>query len=347
MHKTIKTISVGGGYFAQFHLEAWQRLPNINLAAIVDTNANTHDTLKKEFPEALVFDSLEKAARQVDADIVDLVTPPATHHSLIKTALKCCPKALIVCQKPFCDSLSVATATTALATQQGREIVVHENFRFQPWYTKIKSLLNNKAVGQALQVTFRLRPGDGQGVNAYLDRQPYFQQMKRFLIHETGVHWIDVFRYLLGEPNAVSADLRRINPAIAGEDAGHFIFHYDNGLRAHFDGNRLLDHAADNTRHTMGEMMIEGTEGTITLNGDGEISLRCFSNKAPQSIPYDFELIGFGADCVRLLQAHVVDHLLHQTPLQNKASDYLQNLRIEEAIYTAAQSNSLISLGQE
>ena len=347
MHRTLKIISVGGGYFAQFHLEAWQRLPNTTLAAIVDTNETTRSTLCTKYPDALIASSLDEAARHVDADIVDIITPPATHRLLIQNAFNYCPAALVICQKPFCTSLQEATLITEQAKQQDRKIVVHENFRFQPWYLKIKSLLDSEVIGQALQVTFRLRPGDGQGADAYLERQPYFQQMQRFLIHETGVHWVDVFRYLFGEPDAFSADLRRINPAIAGEDAGYFIFHYDNGLRAQFDGNRLLDHAADNTRHTMGEMLIEGTEGSIALNGDGEISLRSFNNKIPRRIPYEFELIGFGADCVRLLQAHVAEHLLHQTLLHNSASDYLQNLRIEEAIYEAAQSHSLVSLSQE
>jgi len=82
--------------------------------------------------------------------------------------------------------------------------------------------------------------------DAYLERQPYFREMDNFLIHETGVHYIDVFRYLFGEPASLSAELQRLNPAIAGEDSGHFIFYYDNGLRVHFDGNRLLDHAAVN-----------------------------------------------------------------------------------------------------
>ena len=44
--------------------------------------------------------------------------------------------------------------------------------------------------------------------------------MPRFLIHETGIHLIDVFRYLLGEITGVFARLRRINPVIKGEDAG-------------------------------------------------------------------------------------------------------------------------------
>ena len=59
-------------------------------------------------------------------------------------------------------------------------IAVHENFRFQPWFLrKIFKILKSNLLGEMFQVSFRMRPGDGQGPNAYLDRQPYFQNMKK------------------------------------------------------------------------------------------------------------------------------------------------------------------------
>jgi len=47
-----------------------------------------------------------------------------------------------------------------------------------------RHLVDAGRIGMPLHVTFRLRPGDGQGPQAYLARQPYFQNMPRFLIHE-------------------------------------------------------------------------------------------------------------------------------------------------------------------
>ncbi|MFT7533929.1 MAG: putative dehydrogenase, partial [Gammaproteobacteria bacterium] len=122
--------------------------------------------------------------------------------------------------------------------------------------------------------SFIMLPGDGQGDGAYLDRQPYFQQMPRFLIHETAIHFIDTFRYLFGEPESVFADLRKLNPVISGEDAGYLMFNYADGKRALFDGNRHLDHAATHTRCTMGEALIEGSAGTLELKGDGSVLVR-------------------------------------------------------------------------
>ena len=88
---------------------------------------------------------------------------------------------------------------------------MHENFRFQPWHIKIKELLKNKYIGTPYQISFKMRTGDGQGKNAYLNRQPYFQKMERFLIHETGIHFIDLFRSLIksfGSSNPICSLMR-------------------------------------------------------------------------------------------------------------------------------------------
>jgi hypothetical protein len=48
-------------------------------------------------------------------------------------------------------------------------------------------------------------------------------------------------------------------------------------------GNRLADHKAENRRLTMGEMLIEGSEGTLRLDGDGGLWLRSHGEKHLQN----------------------------------------------------------------
>ena len=93
--------------------------------------------------------------------------------------------------------------------------------------------------------------------------------MPRFLIHETAIQLIDVFRYLCGEVTAVFAHLRRLNPAIRGEDADHVLFDFASGAAGLFDDNRLTGFAAANPRLTMGEMWLEGEAATLRLDGAG------------------------------------------------------------------------------
>ena len=70
------------------------------------------------------------------------------------------------------------------------------------------------------------------GPDAYLARQPFFREYTRLLVYETGVHFIDTFRFLLGEVTGVYARLRRLNPVIRGEDAGQLLLEFANGATA-------------------------------------------------------------------------------------------------------------------
>jgi predicted dehydrogenase len=326
----LRVACVGAGYFSRFHYESWARADRVDLVGSCN-----RDITKARATGLQAFDDLGAMLAVTQPDLLDIILPPVAHAATIRTALAAGIKS-IICQKPFCQSLAEAQSIAAEADAAGARIVVHENFRFQPWYRRIKAALDDGVIGTLHQMTFRLRPGDGQGPRAYLDRQPYFQKMERFLIHETAVHWVDTFRYLLGNPLSVYADLRQINPAIAGEDAGYVLFEHPGGVRALFDGNRHLDHAADNLRRTMGEALIEGTTGTLRLHGDGSVGHRRFGEMAETVIAPAVDWPGFGGDCVHALQMHVVSGLLEGTPLENLARDYLAVIRSEDAIYASA-----------
>jgi predicted dehydrogenase len=179
--------------------------------------------------------------------------------------------------------------------------------------------------------------------DAYLDRQPYFQTMERFLVHETAIHFVDTFRFLMGEVASVYADLRRLNPVIAGEDAGTIVFRFAGGQSGVYDANRLNDHVSDNPRRTMGEMWLEGVHGVLRLEGSGRLWWKPHGEDEVEH-PYAWNDRGFGGDCVFATQAHIAAHLLDGTPLETGAEDYLRNVEIEEAIYRSAAERRAIDL---
>ena len=335
---TLHVACLGAGYFARFHHDAWQRIDQAELRAVCDT-----DLSKAQASGATAYDDLASMLDETRPDIVDIATPPPTHADAIRTALAYTPR-VIICQKPFATSLEEARVLTELAHDAQIPLVIHENFRFQPWYRVMKTAIQDGQIGDVLQTTFRLRTGDGQGPDAYLDRQPYFQTMPRLLIHETGVHFVDVFRFLMGAPKAVYGDLRRMNPVISGEDAGYFLLSFESGARALFDGNRLLDHAAENLRTTLGEALIEGTTGTLSLDGRGAVHLRRFGKQEQQVLLSPQEWPGFGGDCVHALCAHIVEGLTSGTGFENEAYDYLGVIEITEAIYRSDKEGRRIEL---
>jgi D-apiose dehydrogenase len=338
----LKVVTVGAGYFSAFHHDAWVRLPEVDLAAVCDLDPAKAEAFAKRFGVPRHYADVAAMLDREQPDLVDIATPPGTHLALIRETMA--RRLPTICQKAFCRSLGEAREAVRVAEAAGTLLVVHENFRFEPWHQELKRQLDAGRIGEVYQVSFRLRPGDGQGPSAYLDRQPYFQAMERFLVHETAIHLIDVFRYLLGEPEAVMARLARLNPVIKGEDSGIILFEFAGNRRALFDGNRLVDHIADNRRLTMGELWAEGSMGVIRLDGYGRLFHRAFGSNEETPIAYDWEDRGFAGDSVLAFQRHVVDHLLGRGPIVNTASDYLRNLEIEEAVYMASAEARLVRL---
>jgi len=336
----LKVACIGAGYFSQFHYEAWRRIDEVQLVASVDVSL---DAAKKTGAPA--FRDLQVMLDEVEPDIVDIITPPSTHADTIKQAIDDGGVKLIICQKPFCQTYEEAEEVVALCEQAKVQLIIHENFRFQPWYRAMKQAAEDGMIGDVHQLTFKMRTGDGQGPNAYLDRQPYFQKMQKFLIHETGVHWIDTFCFLMGQPISVYADLRRMNDAIAGEDAGYFIMEFEKGQKALFDGNRHLDHASENCRLTFGECYLQGTLGTLSLDGTGSVFFRRFGARDAQLIfglenPHQ----GFAGDCVYHLQRHIIDAMINKAAVENSGREYLTIMRLENLIYQSAQSNQKLKI---
>lgn len=339
--ENLSVACLGAGYFARFHHDAWQRLDGVSLIACCDT-----DLSRAQAVSTAAFDDLGAMLDAVTPDILDIATPPETHVSSVMRALEA-GVGTIICQKPFCESLQQATELTAAASAAGVLLIVHENFRFQPWFRVIAAAIEAGEIGKVQQAGFRLRTGDGQGPDAYLERQAYFQTMPRLLVHETAIHYIDVFRYLFGEVQAVYADLRRLNPVIAGEDAGYIVFDMGNGVQALFDGNRHLDHAAENTRLTFGEGLFEGTRGSLSIRGDGQVRKRAFGHSDDHVILPAQDWEGFAGDSVYAFQQHVVSHLLHGTALETAAVDYLENIRLEQLVYRSSTEGRRLVAGSE
>jgi predicted dehydrogenase len=333
-HMTIKVAVAGTGYFSQFHLDGWSRLPEAQLVAVCSldpaglVDAAARYLIPRQFAEVgAMLDAVEP-------DLLDIVTPPAAHLPVLQEAAR--RGVDVICQKPLGGDLATARAMVQIADDAGITFVAHENFRFQPWYREARRLIEAGALGDIHNIGFRLRPGDGQGPRAYLERQPYFQEMPRFLIHETAIHMIDTFRYLLGEMSGVFARLR-LNPHIKGEDAGVVLFDFAGGAAGVFDGNRLVDFVADDPRLTMGEMLLEGAGGALRLDGCGRLWLKPHKQAEREHV-YQWRNQGYGGDCVRALQQHVLAHLRAGAPLENPGATYLRNLEIEDAIYRSAAS---------
>ncbi|HXW05782.1 MAG TPA: Gfo/Idh/MocA family oxidoreductase [Vicinamibacterales bacterium] len=337
--RRLRAVGVGAGYFAPFHYEAWTRIPEVELTAICDLREDRAASVGASYGVPRSYCDWRAMLDAEHPDFVDIVTPPDTHEEICGYAAE--RGVHIVCQKPLAPTLEASRRIVELAGRRGVRLMVHENFRWQPWYRAIKAVQVGGEIGEFTHIAFTMRTGDGWGPDAYLARQPFFRDYQRLLVYETGVHFIDTFRFLLGEVAGVFASLRRLNPLIRGEDAGQLLLTFVSGATAIWDANRYNESEARSPRFTFGRLRADATGGHLTLDPDSNIRIKPLG-EAERDLDYDRADVNFAGDCVYFLQRHFVDCMLSGRPFESSGLDYLRTIRVVEAAYASAASGQRI-----
>ena len=316
---TLKCVGVGAGYFSRYQYDAWSRIPEVDVVGICDHDRSRAEAAMHEFGIPRYYARYEDMLDAENPDFVDIITPPETHIRNLRGCHRHGASILFV-RSPWRPSYDESTAIVEAARRAGIRFMVHENWRWQPWYREIKRLMDDDVLGEVFSINFRMRTGDGWGDDAYLARQPFFRDYPRLLVYETGVHFIDTFRYLLGEINSVYARLRRLNPVIKGEDSGQLLLGFDGGATATWDSNRYNESDANDPRYTFGELRVDGSKGHLNLDADGDIVIKPLGKPSYQHrYPHGEE--GFAGDCVHRLQRHFVDCFRNGTPFESTGED--------------------------
>ncbi len=340
---TLRGVCIGAGYFGQFHYDAWSRISEAEIVACCDLDDARARAVCEQHGIPRHATDFRRALDEEKPDFVDVITPPATHLEICREAAA--RGIHVSCQKPLAPSWDEARELVALFDSSDARLMVHENFRFQPWHREIHRLIGSGAIGSKLHsLTFRSRPGDGSGADAYVARQPYFRDMPRFLIHETGIHFVDTFRYLAGDVARVWCHLRRLNPVIAGEDCGIVVLEFESGAVGIWDANRWNESDHPDPRYTFGEFLVEADGGAIRMDMDGALTIKPLGRPATPH-EYDRSRHGFGGDCCHATLRHFIERLIDGKPFETGGREYLENLRVEEALYESARTGGMVEVG--
>lgn len=321
MQSPLRGAIAGCGFFGQIHLEGWRRIPEAVIVAACDTDLGR----ARESAEQ-AFDSLERMLDAVKPDFLDIATRPELHLEMLrKAAERGIP---VICQKPMAPSWTDCLEMVRVAEAAGIPFMIHENWRWQPWYRVIADQMAAGNLGAPITYTFRTRKRDGAGPEPYV-LQPYFRTMPRLLLFETLVHHIDAARFLFGELHSIYAKLRRVNPVILGEDQVLMVATHTSGLSGIIDGNRFLDLAPDSP--SLGDAFFEFENGALRLDATGDV-LR--STPAGDELLWKNVVVaGYRGDSVRATSQHFVRALAAGEPFETGGVDYLSTVAAVEAGY--------------
>src|SRR5687767_61291 len=78
----MKIALIGAGYFARFQADAWRRIPEVELVAIVDPAIEKAAEFAKQFHIPRVFPSVAEMLAAEHPKLVDIATRPESHLEL-------------------------------------------------------------------------------------------------------------------------------------------------------------------------------------------------------------------------------------------------------------------------
>jgi predicted dehydrogenase len=340
----LRGVGIGAGYFAPFQYEAWTRIPEVEITAICDRSEPKARALMAQFDIPRYYDDWKRMIDTERPTFVDIITPPEAHEEMCDFAAS--RRVSIICQKPLAPTTEASKRIVESARAADVRFMVHENWRWQPWYRKIKGISEAGTIGTFTHIHSLTRLGDGWGDTPYSLRQPFFRDYPRLLFYETGVHFVDTFRFLLGEVSTVFAQLRRLNPIIRGEDAGRLLLTFRGGATALWDANRYNEADTDTPRFTFGQLRIDGSLGHLTMDSDSTIRLKMLGQPI-RDVQYLRENQNFAGDCVYFVQRHFVDCMLSGKEFESNGEDYLRTIRVVEAAYDSAMRSEVVALASD
>jgi D-apiose dehydrogenase len=340
--KKLRGVALGAGYFSRFQYEAWQRIPEVEIVALAnrDLGKARETAARHGIPRAYAWTDLAAMLDTEKPDFIDIITPPETH--LEAVTLAAARGIAISCQKPLAPSWDECVALVAVARRAGVRFMAHENFRWQPWYREMRRLLDAGTLGELFSITVRARFGDGWQDDAYLARQPFFRSYPRLFCFETGVHYLDTFRFLGGEIASVYARLQKRNSAIAGEDAAQIVCGFASGATAILDASRYNEAEASEIRYTFGAVRVDGSKGHIELDLEGNLTLKLLGQPSrPHDYPHTRE--GFAGDSVLAIQRHFAECLRSGAAFESTGEDYLKSTALMEACYRSHATGQVVA----
>jgi predicted dehydrogenase len=266
------------------------------------------------------------AAEGIDA--LDVASPRETHAAWVEAAAA---RGIdVLCQKPLTPTLADAEALVERVGTRVR-LMVHENWRFRPWYRELGRWMADGALGEIqLARLATISSGflpDASGRRPALERQPFMATEPRLMIAEVLIHHLDTVRYLCGPLRVVSARASRALPEVAGESLAAIFLETATGAPVTVTGTMA---APGYPPRAPDRLEVVGHRASAVLE-DNELRLL---GPAPRSERYDPDR-GYQASFDGVI-AHFVDCLETGAPFETGPADNLETLRLVEHAYWAA-----------
>ena len=338
MSKKVKIGLIGAGNIANTHLDSYRHVPDAEIYAICDINADRLKETADKYGIERRFDSVDAmlAAVGSELDAADVCVWNCNHASC---AIKALDAGLnVLCEKPMAYNTEQAIAMKEAAERNGKLLMIGFVLRFADGTKIAKDFVDNGYVGDIYYARAQYIRRHGAPGGWFCDKE----KSGGGPVIDLGVHVIDQTRFLMGKPMPVSVfatvqtklgkrddlktdvgwkpkDAKDSDPCTT-EDFGSALIRFDNGATVLLETTYSLN----------------GPEGGLDLTDGVKLYTEC--NKFLADVNIHTANYKNSGDMFVEEMAHFVDCVANGTECRATAEDGIIVMKILDAIYESGRT---------
>ena len=217
---------IGAGFIMRDCQLAAYRDMGFQAAAIASLSRAESEAVAQQYGIEKIYDSWQELLQDDSLEIIDIAIPPHEQLAVVREACRHKNIKGILCQKPISMSLADTREIVRLGQESGIKIAVNSNMRYDQSMRALKFILDQGLLGESVLGTIEMR--------AIPHWQAFLKEYDKLELFGMGIHHIDIFRYLFGDPQEITA-VCRTDPRTAFSHVDgitQYTYHYANGMLA-------------------------------------------------------------------------------------------------------------------
>jgi predicted dehydrogenase len=329
----LKVIQIGAGGFGQSWLKVIMDYPQTKLVGIVDIMQENLDAAQQitDLSPSKLYRDPDMALKEIDADLVLIVTPPKTHKGLAVKALQAGFHVLM--EKPITHTMEEAKELIEVSRNIDKKIAVSQNYRWRAPILTAKKLLSEQVIGQIGYMEYEFRKAMKFG--------GWRDNYSEILLEDMSIHHFDIMRFLLeSEPTEVYAKSFRPSWSwFSGNPSASLSIDFENDVQVSYFGS-WVSRGKETTWN--GDIRIVGEKGAIEVIDD-EVTVYLIDDK-DEVTSESIQLVDVSFDDRTSSLDNMVHSILTNTTPATSVEDNIRSFQLTCATIESAQSGETVQI---
>ncbi|NMR35614.1 Gfo/Idh/MocA family oxidoreductase [Chryseobacterium aquaticum] len=334
-----------------FHAPFLKQHPGFFLSAIVE---RSKEESKLQYPDAVIYHSVEEMLQNADVDLVVVNTPVQTHFEYTKMVLEAGKNVIV--EKPFTVNVEEAEELVRIAESKNLFISVYQNRRFDRDYLQVQKIISEGKLGAIKEVEIRFDRFRTEPSAKEHKENPELNGSGA--VHDLGSHLVDQATQLFGFPEKTFADIFSMKGQNYANDYFEILLYYKNDVRVRLKSSAFTkeDHFAYKIHGDKGSFLQERSDnqenelvaGAIPLYGKDWVKPLAESDGILNYSDENSEskrvtTLSEQGNYMNYYQ-QIYEHIVFGYALPSLGSEIVQNMKIIEAAIESSKKGKVIDL---